>query len=92
MLVAEIDALAAADRRPAHQDDRGHVVEAVQRYQRPVSGMSIGDNRLPALADDIRKLHRSIERNAEKIAHDAIEADTTLVKAPRQRRHLSDQS
>jgi hypothetical protein len=51
--------------------------------------MSIGDNRLPALADDIRKLHRSIERNAEKIAHDAIEADTT-VKAPRQRRHLSD--
>ena len=46
--------------------------------------MSIGDNRLPALADDM-----SIERNAEKIAHDAIEADTT-VKAPRQRRHLSD--
>ena len=51
---AEIDAaLAAADRRPGAKMIEVMLVETVQRYQRQSGGMSIGDNRLPALADDM---------------------------------------
>jgi len=40
-----------------------------------------GDNRLAALADDIRALHRAIGRNAEQMARDAIEAGHYLIEA-----------
>jgi hypothetical protein len=40
-----------------------------------------GHNRLFALADDIRALHRAIGRNAEQVARDAIEAGQCLIEA-----------
>ena len=40
-----------------------------------------GHNRLFALADDIRTLHRAIRRNAEQIARDALEAGRCLIEA-----------
>ena len=42
---------------------------------------AVGHNRLFALADDIRTLHRSISRNAEQIARDAVEAGKALIEA-----------
>jgi hypothetical protein len=48
---------------------------------------SAGDNRLATLADGIRALHRSIVRDAEQIARDAIEAGKLLIEAKQALEH-----
>ena len=48
---------------------------------------SAGHDRLATLADDIRALHRSIVRDAEQIARDAIEAGKLLIEAKQALEH-----